>query len=451
MRDVAEMFDRVHVIQLARKSFLSMTLSEPFTFRIKRIGMRSNDDMTNIIRTWWMPWIRTVYDWIRKFGICPYYFIKKGDHRIPVVPDLDLGFITIVVTAKHEIRYRWYWNHGTQTEQEADMYWVVTEGHPAPDGSLRSALASLLPDYRALVKLRDAQDVAATQAARPVHILEYRSQLGGQSADDDLTTLMSGFTARSAGVSRSRRQAMEANEIRIKQAELNRHLRRMQQANTAQTNVQQTLWTDTPEKQMDEIDSGWGNRVIPLRPDWHYVQSAKPSLVADYYHAQMQFNTMAAAIMDFALEMLTPTGTSRVQNVQGSRYFESERVREQTATFESIIQAALVIAYKPKFQEVIEWRLRSLKGDPGMVFVLHPELEVEVDLSINTDQSQEELDWLWMRGLITKQTLGERYFKSRNMPAEDLVTLEYPDKLPRELFKLPTGVEPTTQKKRKKE
>jgi virulence-associated protein VapD len=438
MRDVTEMFDRVPVIQLARKSFLSMTLSEPFTFKIPKIGMKSGSDMMRVVRAYWMPWIRTVYDWIRKFGICPYYFERKGEHLVPRVPDFDLGFITVVTTAKHELLYRWYWNHGTQTEQEQNMLWVITEGHPSPTGSLRSSLASLLPTYRSLIKLRDAQDVAATQAARPVHILEYHNSTGGRTADDDLTTLSASFTPKAAGLARARRQALESNEIRIRQNELRNQLRRLNQQNNAESLAPRTLWTDAPEKQMDEIDSGWGNRVIPLRPDFHYVQSAKPSLVADFYHAEMQFNTMAAAVMDFALELLTPTGTSRVQNVQGSRYFESERVREQTATFEAIIQAALVIAYRDKFNQVIQrWRISSLKGDPSMVHVLHPELDVEVDLSINSDQTPEELDWMWQRGLIKKRAMGERYFKNRNMPLEELVDLEYPDKMPREEYEPP--------------
>ena len=37
-------------------------------------------------------------------------------------------------------------------------------------------------------------------------------------------------------------------------------------------------------------------------------------------------------------------------------------------------------------------------------------------------------------GLITKETMGMHVFKNKNLPAEQMVTLTWPDKVPREML-----------------
>ncbi len=124
IHDLLEMYRSTPVIKLARKSFLSMTLSEPFTFSIPAMGIVSNSEMAKIIGAYWMPWLRIVYDWCQLIGLCPYYFENKGDHRIPIVPDFELGYITAIVDEKtHKVRYSWAWDHGTMTHVQEDMLW----------------------------------------------------------------------------------------------------------------------------------------------------------------------------------------------------------------------------------------------------------------------------------------------------------------------------------------
>ncbi len=78
----------------------------------------------------WIPWLRSVYDWMKMLGICPYYYEKRGEHLIPVVPEMDLGTISVYVNKKHKIKFKWRWTHGDkQREEDTRMQWILGD-HP---------------------------------------------------------------------------------------------------------------------------------------------------------------------------------------------------------------------------------------------------------------------------------------------------------------------------------
>lgn len=450
IHDLRDMMRNSAALVLARKSFLAKTIGEPFTFSIPAIGIKSNSDMEKIITSFWMPWLRKVYDWTQMLGICPYYFVKlKGtEHMIPVVPEMDLGYIAVSISKEHQLEYKWYWSHGTNTEQQKDMLWILTEAKPGKDGTINSPLASLLPTYSSLMKLKRSQDIVVVQRARPVHIMEHmRSNASGKN--DDLTHLVADFGAKAAGISKARREASIQQNIRVKTAELYKQLQAAHNANTIKTTLQPTLWTETPADTLEEMDAGFSNRVIVTREDFKYVQAAKPDVVVDYYKAEMQFNTMAAAVMGFSMEILTPVGNARSQNVSGPLDFENDRIREQSNFYVGILKSALIIAYKDQFRQVMDdarnWRITKLGGDPDKVGVLFPELDVQIDMSSASVTTYDELKAMHMDGLITKETMGNHVFKNKNLPMEQLVTLEWPDKVPKEML-----VKPQQQKEKEK-
>ena len=142
--DLLEMRRSVPEIGIAREVVLSMLVCGPFTFRIKSIGLESSDDMTKIIARYWMPWQRKLVDWIKTFGVCPYYFIMQGDHPIPIIPDMDAGRISVGLDKKRRNEYKWNWTNGA-TDENMAMLWVVTDSAPSCTGVLQSALSSLLP------------------------------------------------------------------------------------------------------------------------------------------------------------------------------------------------------------------------------------------------------------------------------------------------------------------
>lgn len=458
IRDIQDMMRSCPAIALARKSFLAKTIGEPFTFSIPAIGLVSNKDMDRLIQAYWMPWLRQVYDWTQMLGIVPYYFVKlKGtEHHVPVIPEMDLGYITVTVNNNHELEYKWYWSHGTHTEQATNMLWIITEGKPTRSGALRSPLASLLPTYSSLMKLKRAQDIAVTQRARPVHIMEHVNN-SNKNKDDDLTHLVADFGAKAAGISKARREASIQQNIRVKTAELYKQLQAVHNANTMRSTLQPTTWTETPADTLEEMDAGFGNRVVVMREDFKYAQSTKPDVVVDYYKAEMQFNTMAAAVMGFAMERLTPVGNARSQNSEGAADFENDRIREQSTFFQSVLRSALVIAYRNQFKQVMDdarsWRISKLGGDPNQVAFLFPELDVQIDMSSASVTTYDELKQMHMDGLITKETMGMHLFKNKNLPPEQMTTLAWPDKVPKEMLVKPqqTAAKPPSAPKKKKQ
>lgn len=407
---------------MAQKAFLSMVLSEPFTFSIHAIGIDSNHDMQKIIEGKWMPWLRAVSGWINYAGIAPYYMCDmNSQHPYPECPDWDMGYITVEMLDNHKHKWHYYWSHGIKPEEERNMYWIVSEDHPSSDGTINSPLSSLLPAYRSLIKLRNAQDVGVSQAVRPVHVMEFTPSHKNDGGDN-LTHLVADFD-KAAGIGKARRERMQQEEIRVKTAELYRQLSATQQANTIKSTVQPTMWTDTPQDLLEEMDSGFSNRVVALRPDFKYTQAARPSLLADYGKAEHEFNVMAAAVMNFALEMLQPTGRSQANANKSAMQYHNERIKEQTSFFRSITQPALVLAYRKQFAQTMEdarnWRINRLGGDPQKVAYLYPELDVEVSFSNSSMSIDDELRSYWQQdGIISQETYAKYALSNKNIPLE---------------------------------
>lgn len=444
LRDVLDMYRLMPIFKVAEKAFSGKIMPEPFTFSIPKLGLKSTPEMQRIIQGHWVPWTRHIRRWLKTVGAVPFMLVSLDndpEHQVPFTPDISTGYMTIETPDKKPPRpiYRWYSNNkvgagGQRTPEK--MYWIVKEDAPNAAGQLQSPLAALLPIYRSLCKLRNAQDVASTQAARPVHIIERTPhQKAGQ--DDNLTRLTADFD-KAAGIGKARRERMYQQELKIKQQQLYSTLRETEMANRQRSTVQQTLWTDTPADLLEEMDSGFDNRVITLMEHMKYTTAARPQLVADYNKAEHQFNVMAAAVMDFALELLTPTGSGRSQNVVGATQFENERIRQETSDLESILQMVLVLAYRDRFNKIFndvkQWRMQKYGGDASRMAELYPEAEVVVDLSGTTSTPDDEMRALWMDGIISKQTYAEHALRSKNIPLQFMQLSLWPDQYPKELL-----------------
>ncbi len=157
----------------------------------------------------WIPWLRSVYDWMKMLGICPYYYEKRGEHLIPIVPEMDLGTISVYVNKKHKIKFKWRWTHGDkQREEDTRMQWILGDHPPtkvskklslrfsshlsfccflifcfllifsfSQDGKIRSSLGALLPEYRTLLIIQRALEISSAQNSELTHILEYHPQV----------------------------------------------------------------------------------------------------------------------------------------------------------------------------------------------------------------------------------------------------------------------------------
>lgn len=427
LADVKRMFYSMPAIQLSRDAFLSMVLCGPFTFRIPRMGLRNNDGMERIIERYWMPWLRTAYDWIKMVGICPYYFEKRGEHLVPVVPPMDLGVITVAVVSKtHRIEYRWRWDHGFEQEEDKSMYWITSDYAPSRYGELRSPLSSLLHTYRTIIILQQSLEVAAVQCARPTHVMEYHPA-GGTAVNDNLTNLTATFGEKAAGLNQARQEMAKAQEIRVRTSELMRQLRETADLNAQMSGTpakKRLLWTDEEADVIDRNDSGFATRAVPLRPDFKYVAAQKASIVADLDKHLHYFNLMAAARMDFSIEFVQPTGARGGSNFSGAERFESERIKEALGFFTSIAKTALILAYRKQFEqgfgEARQWKRKNGRQLAGDVADMYPELDVEVEMSCTPFMGYPELRAMYMDGLMDKETFAHHAFHARALPSSDV-------------------------------
>jgi len=462
-QDLLRMYRSEPVVKVARDAFLSMVLCGPFKFKIPKLGIEQNADMDMIVERFWMPWLRQVYDWLRLFGVAPYYFMlphSKSSHQIPVVPDPEKGYITVSVDDRtHQTKYHWYWTHGTTVKEEKKMLWVTRDDPPTIRGHIISPMASLLEGYRSLLVLRDSQDDASAQAAHPPHLFEFHPPKNA-AGQDDLTHLKAQFGEKAAGLSRARQQEEQHREVRVRAKVLHQQLQRTYLKNRG-INADpamargRVLWTDTPEDVVKRHNPALHERAVALPADYKYSTAAKPSLVADYEKAHATFNLIAAAVMNFPLEMIQPTGSARTQNIQGSIRFVNEQIKEWLTFFSSVAQAALIIAYREEFDQLFsDVKKRALNrrgGDPwDIALTAMPEVDVRVDMQCTPLMSYEELSQMHMDGIMDKDTFAEHAFHMRALPKSQMRVTEWPDKVPRELLVKPTAGSSKPAPKKKK-
>lgn len=459
LKGIIEMYYTSPSIVIARKAFLSMLLHEPFQYSIPKLGIQSNGDMTLVIATHWMPWLWTVYDWTMVAGVIPWKMVKRGPHLVPISPTFDQGEVWVIQSDGVQ-SYRWYplKDNGTlDNEHDTKMRWFPTNGtHPNRDGTLRCPLLCLLPHYRSLVKLRQAQDLVATQLPRPIHLLERRTVTPLTAPNPHLTNMTATLGAKVAGIGQVRRQAMLDDAERRKQSELFRHMNNQASRNMERSATRPILPTDEEAQLYDEMDYGFGNRLIVLPPEHTYRESARPTMPFDLTRIEDEFNVLAAAVMDYSFEIVKPSGgANRTQNTRAADRFEQDRIHQQTSFFTNIIHVALVMAYRKQFQEMMDGARRVILRendwiDPARLAHLYPELDVVVKMTSSSTTSDADLRQLRMDGLISQETMGKYIFRNKNLPVEDMTSLAWPDNIPRELLVKSTNADSGALKKSKK-
>jgi len=461
VRDLVTIYRTTPVIKVARNAIMSMVLCGPFAFSIPKLGIVQTNDMDTIIQHFWMPWLRKVFDWYKMFGICPYYLERpnsKSSHQVPVIPDVEMGYITVSVDKRHRKRFRWYWDHGTTASEEKRMLWIVGDDSPTIDGTIQSPMASLVIAYRSLMILRGSQDDAAVQSAHPPHVFEYHPPKSA-SGNDDLVHMNAQFGPKAAGVARVRQNEMESREMRIRRSELFQQLKdtfRKNRGMDPAAKKGRMLWSETSEDVMIRHNPGLFERGVPLPADYKYTSVTKPTLVADVEKAATAFNMMAAAVMNFPLEMILPTGHARAQNIQGSLRFVNEGIKEWLAFFTSVAQTALVIAYKAEFDTIMSEAKRQYVnrrgGDPWDVAQLYPEIDVKVIMQCTPIMSYQELSQMHMDGIMKKEDFAAHAFHMRALPKSEISITMWPDMVSKELLiKGATTKTTTAEKKKKKE
>jgi len=408
-----EMYYHEPVIVNSRTSILSRAHQKPFTFTIPAIGMMAKPEMDQLMDEHYTRWHEDVFDWMKWVEVCPFYMGREGAHLVPRTPQFKEGRIRVVTSNRRKPTFRWYWynERGTlQPQWDRNMQWIIGRNHPESDGTIRSPLVALLREYRSGVKALVAQDVVVTRRQQPVHLVEHRTPATNKPQDDHLNNMSADFGMRAVGATRARRDSARVAEEHQRQSNALTALRNQNSALNKSNMVRRVLQTDSDAQLADEADAGFVAHLYALPRDHVYREAGRPDIVVDYDKFKRRFDVQAAAIMDFALELITPTGgTGRSQNVRGAERFELDRVHALIRFFISITRQALLRAYKPQFD--------TLARNNTDFF---PELDVVIEVGVVSSVKDDTLIMMREQGIISHRTMGELMLQNHHIPLKYL-------------------------------
>jgi hypothetical protein len=111
-------------IKISTREFKGKLFETPFD--VKVLSKYSKDVIGNVrtaikeklIESYWMPFLNDHYDWIKIFGICPFYFepviltqnSKPAVFYVPVCPKPEMGTISVYQRKNRSQGYLWKWS-----------------------------------------------------------------------------------------------------------------------------------------------------------------------------------------------------------------------------------------------------------------------------------------------------------------------------------------------------
>jgi hypothetical protein len=460
--DLQEMVNTMPIIRTAGTAFLSMIITGPFSWSIPRLRYTSNDAARQFTAQYWVPWQRDVYYTLKILGVVPYYIAEANGYPYPVVPDLSLGTIWVSIkktthgkTASYGLDFEWQW-HG-ERDPSPGFYWILSDRPPAANGAIRSQLQTLCKSFRTIRILRRNLEAASEQSGNLTHALETLPSHGGAS-NDHLTGLTANFGEMATGATLALKRKIESKVQQLKHEEAVSQQARSQFVQTKLRNadVVRASYSDSDADIDSRFDSGLSSRTFILPAFHRYVNLARPAIVADLMTYERQFDMDAAAAMDFAAELIQPTGGARSQNYKSSERYENERVKEAIAFFRQVTKEALINAFGDDFREFFDQKhVEAVSGSKGSDIVpLFPELDIEVHMSSTPLLSYEHYRNLWQDGVMSKRTFAEYVFQMSALPLEEIELFETPDGMPvpeEAAKKGPTKKEPAKKEPAKRE
>ena len=292
-------------LKVARDAFTNMVFSTPFRVVCEELGLVSSSEMELIIETYWLPWQKNVYDWLKMFGVCPYMVRKLPGtkHRIPAVPPLGTGYISTGMDESREQFFEWRYyptnelgmaqnpaavaRMGTN-EPEPNVHWVISDHPPLCNGAYTSLVSTLLQDYQTCKQLRDSMELASYQGTHMPYIFEHHPPKS--TAIDDNIIALDNYGERAAGAMMSQVEGLNARKARMKASEFLAAIQMAHAQNSRRSDSEYASSSDiyalnsnADRQSMNRNSAGIIEKSWPLRPDFHYVQPAKPVLFGKYF------------------------------------------------------------------------------------------------------------------------------------------------------------------------
>jgi hypothetical protein len=108
--DIFDVYSTVAACRVARDIFVNMILQCPPTVTLKSSPGNISRELEMLLEHQYREWAEALYDNLKMFGICPYYFeaVPGTIHKFPVVPVFGSGYIVTLLTEKGKQEFKWY-------------------------------------------------------------------------------------------------------------------------------------------------------------------------------------------------------------------------------------------------------------------------------------------------------------------------------------------------------
>jgi hypothetical protein len=324
--DIFDLYATLSACRVARDVFVSTILMCPPNVTLKSLPGKLTDELNMLLETKWRAWAEALYDGAKQFGIVPYYYetIAGTIHKYPVVPPFGTYHIVTYVDDKGKQLFKFYNANRSLTplatsdlERKDIKWWYESESClPTIFGTYRSPMVTLIRDVRTARILREALEIGAFQAVRPMHVVEHHPPKSG-SGDDELTSLE--FGEKIAGMVSQQGEQLHSQKMRVKTAELVSAIQRTHELNTAPGTRYSN--TESNREVFERENRGFLTRLIPLPADRSYKSASSPALLGDLDEVEKRIDAAISGIMDFPRELLQPQSSVRGTNVQGNLRF----------------------------------------------------------------------------------------------------------------------------------
>lgn len=424
-------------------SFSSLILCRPFTVEMNHFeGWTTADELKEVISHYWMRWARDLRYWCRTYGLCPWKIIPVEGHDVhayPIVPAFENGFITTHVDpVRNEQHFSYYSTVSGVAVKDESMKWTLTEWAPSPLGKYRSPVHSLLSHYLTERTVREAAEIAATHAARPVHMFSQK-----QAHDDHTKTHLPALH----DYGEAHVGAVADSELRYFQrvAEVRTNAFRQDLMQTASQNLsanaqtaQRAVLSEPSMRFRNRLGDGVAERSYVLPPNFSVSNAELPRAVVDLHRVDETLTAMVNSVIGVPLEMTQSSSATKAASIAGIFFLVAEKLKRELSFLEGELKRAFMLAYGPRLHEHLgelkKYAVRHsyTKKDPsfGKLLQLDYYNMITVKLDCVPLLTAANAETLWRNSVISKNTYAEIARTSYNMPESMIDVTATPDRDP---------------------
>jgi len=302
VQDVYEMYHNVPYITVSRHAFITMVLDCPPEVKLKKHKqVEQTLFISDIMKEYYLPFSHQVYDWIKMFGIYPWYSekISGTEFSVPIIPPIGSGYIKTHLNAKHKQVYMWFWDDDMKNGYDKRVKFRFKSNSSKPDikGNLRSSIKSTLNEYKTIRLVQESTEIAAYNQARPQHVFEYKPPRNAPG-DDNLTTLDS-FGEDIAGIVQKQQEHLRLKKAGIRTDALKYSVMQsiaMNQGVQMRFGAQPILRSESGNTVWERRNASLLDKAIPLQADYTYKAAATPKVAVDLIKITQHFETMLTMI-----------------------------------------------------------------------------------------------------------------------------------------------------------